>query len=213
MKSRVQRGGRTPSSGWEELRSVGGVDITAFYRAGPLRYDTGIEQGNDRGRGVDVGEGEARETMDIWTVAKELAMEGFRDPGPDHLNCAQAVVRFAAHGLGGDAESVTLARYMGGGSVGMGEMCGAVEGAVLGLGLRDYLSPKEHPAVDAPDKESLQELIRDFRTLFGSATCRGLTGQDISSPEGYESFKADPISRRCDDYVAWACDRLGSILA
>jgi C_GCAxxG_C_C family probable redox protein len=102
---------------------------------------------------------------------------------------------------------------MGGGSVGMGEMCGAVEGAVLALGLRDYLSPNEHASVDAADKESLQALIRDFRTLFGSATCRGLTGQDISSPEGYARFKADPISQRCEDYVAWACDRLGSILA
>ncbi len=160
-----------------------------------------------------MGESDARETMDDWAVAKQLAMEEFRDTGPGHLNCAQAVVRFAAHGLRGDPASVTFARYMGGGSVGMGEMCGAVEGAVLALGLRDYLSPNEHASVDAADKESLQALIRDFRTLFGSATCRGLTGQDISSLEGYARFKADPISQRCDDYVAWACDRLGSILA
>ena len=153
------------------------------------------------------------DVLDRWSEAKELAMAGFRDPGPTHLNCAQAVVQFAAHGLRGDPESIALARYMGGGSVGMGEMCGAVEGAVLALGLRDYLSLSEHPTIDLSDKERLQELIRDFRTLFGAATCRGLTGHDISTGEGYERFKAAPVSRRCDDYVEWVCDRLGSMLA
>lgn len=153
------------------------------------------------------------DALDRWSEAKERAMAGFRDPGPAHLNCAQAVVQFATHGLCGDPKSLALARYMGGGSVGMGEMCGAVEGAVLALGLRDYLSLSDHPTIDSADKEHLQELIRDFRTLFGAATCLGLTGHDISTGEGYERFKADPVSRRCDDYVAWVCDRLGAMLA
>lgn|GEM_PF-635930 len=152
------------------------------------------------------------DAVDRWNEAKELGMAEFRATGPDHLNCAQAVVRYAAHGLRADPESVALARYMGGGSVGMGEMCGAVEGAVMALGLRDYVSLPDHPTIDAADKESLQELIRDFRTLFGAATCRGLTGHDISTSEGYERFKAHPASRRCEDYVAWACDRLGPML-
>jgi len=151
--------------------------------------------------------------VDKWTEAKELAMAEFRDPGPAHLNCAQAVALFAAHGFGIDPAAVTVARYMGGGSVGMGEMCGAVEGAVLSLGLRDFFSSAEHPAIDPAEKDSLQAFIRDFRAQFGSTTCLGLTGQDISTKEGYDLFKADPISLRCEDYVAWACDRLGSMLA
>lgn len=151
--------------------------------------------------------------MDIWSEAKEVAMAAFRDPGPAHVNCAQAVVQFATHGLRLDAEAVAVARYMGGGSVGMGEICGAVEGAVVALGLRDYFCPADHPTIDPTEKEALQTLIRDFGDHFGSATCRGLTGHDISSKEGYETFKADPISKRCDDYVDWVCDRLGTILA
>ncbi|MHB0979217.1 MAG: C-GCAxxG-C-C family protein [Thermoleophilia bacterium] len=151
--------------------------------------------------------------VDRWTEAKEIAMAGFRDPGPAHLNCAQTVVQFAAHALRDDESAVTVARYMGGGSVGMGEICGAVEGAVLSLGLRDYFSLADRPAIDPGEKESLQALIRDFSTQFGSVTCRGLTGHDISTKEGYDRFKADPASQRCDDYVSWVCDRLGAMLA
>lgn len=149
---------------------------------------------------------------DRWTEAKEVAMAGFRDPGPMHLNCAQAVVSSAAHGFDLDPATVTLARYMGGGSVGMGEICGAVEGVVLSLGMRDYFAPAEHPGVDPEEKAALQALIRDFGDQFGSATCRGLTGHDISTKKGYDRFKADPVSERCDEYVAWACDRLRSLL-
>ncbi len=149
---------------------------------------------------------------DRWTEAKEVAMAGFRDPEAAHLNCAQAVVLFTAHGFGIDPATVALARYMGGGTVGMGEICGAVEGVVVSLGMRDYFEQAEHPAVDPQEKVALQALIRDFSEQFGSATCRGLTGHDISTKEGYDRFKADPVSQRCDDYVAWACDRLRSML-
>jgi C_GCAxxG_C_C family probable redox protein len=152
------------------------------------------------------------ETVDRWTEGKELAMAAFQDTGPDRLNCAQAVVLCAAHGLGYDEKAVAIARYMGGGSVGMGEMCGALEGAVVGLGLRDYFALADHPAVDATEKDALQALIRDFGARFGSAACRDLTGYDLSTKEGHDRFKADPVSKRCDDYVAWVCDRLGAML-
>ncbi len=117
-------------------------------------------------------------------------MARFRDPGSAPMNCAQTVVLFVSQCLGIDLQAITVARYMGGGSVGMGETCGAVEGAVTSLGLRDYFAPDEHPAMAPDDKQALQQLIRDFREEFGSATCRGLTGCDISSAEGYAPLQA-----------------------
>lgn len=150
--------------------------------------------------------------VDRWTEAKEVAMAAFRDPGPAHVNCAQAVVQFSVHAFQDDPDAVTVARYMGGGSVGMGATCGAIEGAVAALGLRDYFSPADHAGIDAGEKEALQALIRDFEEEFGSVACRGLTGFDISTPEGYALFRADPVSQRCDDFVSWVCDRLGSML-
>ncbi|MHB1343198.1 MAG: C-GCAxxG-C-C family protein [Thermoleophilia bacterium] len=150
--------------------------------------------------------------VDRWTEAKELAMAAFRDLGPAHVNCAEAVVKFSVHAFQDDPDAVTVARYMGGGSVGMGATCGAIEGAVTALGLRDYFSPADHAGIDAGEKAALQALIRDFEEEFGAVTCRGLTGFDISTPEGYALFRADPVSQRCDDFVSWVCDRLGSML-
>ena len=74
---------------------------------------------------------------DTVPAARAAALAGFADTGPDHLNCAQAVVRFAALLLGAREDSVVLARYMGGGMAGTGEVCGALSGAALSTGLRD----------------------------------------------------------------------------
>ncbi|MCJ7797235.1 MAG: C-GCAxxG-C-C family protein, partial [Thermoleophilia bacterium] len=155
---------------------------------------------------------EASMGTDTWQDAKDIAVTSFLDNGPAHLNCAQAVVVFAAHALQFDPKAVLAARYMGGGSVGMGHLCGALSGAILAPGLRDFFSGAEWPDRAAPDKGALQQLIRDFEAEFGTATCLGLTGHDISSKEGYRAFKQDKISKRCADYVAWTCDRLEPIL-
>jgi C_GCAxxG_C_C family probable redox protein len=163
------------------------------------------------GTGDDTRE-EASMGADTWQDAKDKAMAGFLDNGPAHLNCAQAAVAFAAFGLGLDPRLVLAARYMGGGSVGMGHLCGALSGAILAPGLRDFFAGAEWPDRAAPDKPALQQLIRDFEAEFGTATCLGLTGHDISSKEGYRVFKHDPIAKRCADYVAWVCDRLEPIL-
>jgi C_GCAxxG_C_C family probable redox protein len=144
--------------------------------------------------------------------SREAALAAFQDQSPEHLNCAQAVVLCAAVLQDQDPKVVALANYMGGGSVGMGQMCGAVAGAVLALGIRDYLAPDGKAGEVPENKKVLQQLIADFETEFGGLTCRGLTGHDMRTKEGYAKFKADPISEKCADYVAWVCDRLGPAL-
>ncbi len=76
---------------------------------------------------------------DTVLATEAAALAGFADMGPGRLNCAQVVVRFAAILLGAGEDSVVLARHMGGGMTGMGEVCGALSGTALSLGLRDQL--------------------------------------------------------------------------
>jgi C_GCAxxG_C_C family probable redox protein len=150
--------------------------------------------------------------VDSLSQSREAALAAFEDPGAHRLNCAQAVVAFVAGAIEEDHELVALAGYMGGGSVGMGQMCGALAGAVLALGARDYLGPgSQHPGI-ARNKAILQQLIRDFEGEFGRITCRELTGYDLSTKEAYARFKQDDVSRRCSDYVGWVCDQLGASL-
>jgi C_GCAxxG_C_C family probable redox protein len=147
-----------------------------------------------------------------WRPAKEAALAGFRDMGTGHLNCAQAVVRFAALGLGLDPDPVVVARYLGGGMVRLGQVCGALSGAAVSLGLRDLHFGLSWPDGTSPDTEKLQRLFRDFEAEFGATTCRGLVGYAITTSEGYQRFKDDDKYELCERYVAWTCDRLADIL-
>jgi len=67
-----------------------------------------------------------------------------------------------------------------------GDVCGAVAGAVMAIGLMKERSENM--------EESLQSLavVREFRRRFevemGTINCRELTGADLSTPEGIEQF-------------------------
>ena len=144
--------------------------------------------------------------------AKEAALAGFRDMGAGHLNCAQAVVHFASMVLGADPDSVVLARYFGGGMTRTGQVCGALSGAALSLGLRDRFRGLSWPDGASPDTEKLQQMFRRFEAEFGAMTCRGLIGYATDTPEGYSRFRAEGKYEACEGYVSWACDRVYDIL-
>ena len=146
-------------------------------------------------------------------AARAAALAGFADTGPGHLNCAQAVVRFTALLLGAGEDSVVLARYMGGGMAGMGEVCGALSGAVLSAGLRDQHRGFSS-ADDAPSaaKEPLQQLFRRFEAEFGATACRALIGYPLDSAQAFERFRAEGKHRTCEAYVSWTCDQMADIL-
>jgi C_GCAxxG_C_C family probable redox protein len=144
--------------------------------------------------------------------AKAAALKGFRDTGSGHLNCAQAVVRCASIVLGADQDSAVLARYFGGGITRMGEVCGALSGAALSLGLRDRCRGLDWPDGTSPDSEKLQQLFRGFEAEFGALTCRALVGYGTGTREGYAKFRAEDKYASCEAYVSWVCDQLLDIL-
>jgi len=145
--------------------------------------------------------------------AKADALARFKDTGPDHLNCAQAVVRFAVLTLGLDEDLVTVARYFGGGIAGTGEACGALTGAAMSLGMRDMDLAAESADLRPRTTQELQALVSGFAQEFGCTRCRDLTGFDLSTPEGHEEFAVSEARIRCADYVSWVCDRLVPLLA
>ncbi len=145
-------------------------------------------------------------------AAREVALAGFADTGSGHLNCAQAVVRFASLLLDAGEDSVVLARYFGGGMTRMGEVCGALSGAALSVGLRDRCRGLTWPDGLSPDTEKLQELFRRFEAEFGATTCRQLVGYVTDTAQGYDRFKDEDKYASCASYVAWVCDQLQDLL-
>jgi len=97
------------------------------------------------------------------------------------FNCSQAVFSAYATQLGIDDETVLkLAAPFGGGVARQGEVCGAVTGALMALGLGRGNATLEN-------KEENYSIANDFISRFqekhGTILCRDLIGYDLSKPD------------------------------
>jgi C_GCAxxG_C_C family probable redox protein len=100
-------------------------------------------------------------------------------------NCSQSVFSAFAPQFGFDRETaLKLASPFGGGVARRGELCGAVTGALLALGLA---RGADKPA----GKEEIYRLSQEFMRLFeekhGAILCRDLIACDINTPSGYQA--------------------------
>jgi C_GCAxxG_C_C family probable redox protein len=101
--------------------------------------------------------------------------------------CSQAVLCGFCEGLGMDQHTaLKVASGFGGGMGRMGEVCGAVTGAFIVLGLHDWKAAT--PSMDEKNKvsERVRAFTQEFKKLHGSIGCNELIGCDLSTPEGYK---------------------------
>jgi C_GCAxxG_C_C family probable redox protein len=100
-------------------------------------------------------------------------------------NCAQAILSTFSEQFGLERSlALRLAQGFGAGMGQKGNICGAVTGAYMVLGLSQRIStdsPRE--SLDAT-YELVREFDRRFKVLHGSVSCRDLTGYDLSTPDG-----------------------------
>jgi C_GCAxxG_C_C family probable redox protein len=102
-----------------------------------------------------------------------------------NYNCSQSVFVAFAIPLGLDRQvALKLASPFGGGVARQGEICGAVTGALLVLGL---LRGAESPAGKDEIYRLSQEFMGLFREKHGTLLCRNLIDCDISTPAGHQS--------------------------
>ena len=131
--------------------------------------------------------------------AEELFKEGY--------NCAQAVFCAYCEDYGMDFETgLKLSSPMGGGMGRLREVCGAVSGLFLLVGLKDgYTSP-----TDTESKKELyaniQTLAKKFEEEFGSIICKELLGlpEKENSPEPTKRDEKFYHKRPCVEQVKFA---------
>lgn len=107
----------------------------------------------------------------------------------NNFNCAQAVFTTFATELGMDEElALKLATQFGGGAR-KGEMCGAVSGALMVLGLKYG----HCHADDNEEKQNAYRIAEDFMNRFiaekGTVVCKELLGYDLTKEEDMEKIK------------------------
>jgi C_GCAxxG_C_C family probable redox protein len=130
----------------------------------------------------------------------------------DGYSCSQAVLAAFARDLGLEHEAaLKLASAFGGGIGRRGDVCGAVSGALMALGLA-----LGHSGNDDASKDATVELVRSFLERFeaahGSVTCRTLIGHS-DSPEGRQKARdAGVFQSICPALVADAARLVSSVL-
>lgn len=135
------------------------------------------------------------------------------------LNCSQSVVAVFAEALGFDKEAMLRAASpFGGGTCRMREMCGAVTGALMCLGLAIGSDTGDKEKRDALYKAG-QKFAAMFRRENGSVICRELLGlvpmgqgealaaskqadphqasESASAPRTQEYYKSRPCPDKC----------------
>jgi C_GCAxxG_C_C family probable redox protein len=121
------------------------------------------------------------------TSPSETAVVRFRQ----NLNCAQAVFSVFAPQFGPNEETaLKLASPFGGGMARQGQVCGAVTGALLALGLgRGGATPAKKEEANRLG----QAFIRRFEEKHGTLLCRELISSDLSTPEGWQRAKENGV--------------------
>ncbi len=117
-------------------------------------------------------------------------------------NCAQAVVVAFGDVTGlPDGFSARFASSFGGGMGRMREVCGAVSGMLMVLGLLyGYEDPGEQDCHKKAHYQAVQELAEAFREACGSIVCREILKNPPSDP--------NPTPRTAEFYAQRPCARM-----
>ena len=140
----------------------------------------------------------------------EKAVELFRERG---WNCAQSVAGAFCDATGMDMDTAKrISAPFGGGMGRLREVCGAMSGALMAMGL---LCAPEDPADRAAKAEHyamVQEFARRFRERNGSLYCRDLLQSADTRPTPSERTEQFYRTRPCERIIRSAAEILDEML-
>ncbi|NHK32650.1 MAG: C_GCAxxG_C_C family protein [Asgard group archaeon] len=130
--------------------------------------------------------------------AKEYFASGY--------NCAQAVLRSVLEekNLFFDQVPIVAAGF-GGGISRRGEICGALTGAVMAIGMLTFQNDVDVSKHKALTYEKVAEFINKFNEFHDTPICNELIGFDIRDPEAREKGNEEGVFREiCPKFVETA---------
>ena len=129
------------------------------------------------------------------------------------FSCSQAVLSAFSESFGLVRRmALKISQPFGGGVAHRGEMCGAVSGALMVIGLKLGRTTAE----DIPAKERTYEMvsrfIQEFENRRGSIICKELLGYDLGSSEEYKKVEQEGLFETlCPQFVESAADILSDL--
>ncbi|MGZ7206266.1 MAG: C-GCAxxG-C-C family protein [Halobacteriota archaeon] len=117
--------------------------------------------------------------------------------------CSQAALSVFApdYGLGQDT-ALRIAQGFGAGMARTDDVCGAVAGAVMVIGLRYGAIQADDCAAREKTYSVIGEFIREFSKRNGTVSCTALLGYDLSDPrQRTEAHESGAVPARCPGFV------------
>ena len=141
----------------------------------------------------------------------EIALDYFRK----NLNCCQSTLLAFSDVIGLDEQkALDIAGGYGSGA-GTGELCGAINGAIMTLGLLTPIDKAEPLASKRRTMALAKELQSRFQERFGYLRCKDLLG----NAAGFEATDATPaakamgLTKHCEIMVVTAVEIVEQMLA
>lgn len=140
----------------------------------------------------------------------EKALELFSS----NFNCSQSVFAAFAPDFGIDEElALKLATSFGGGARN-GEICGAVSGALMVLGLKYGHFQSDNNEQKSRAYDIAVEFTKRFKEANNSIVCRDLLGYDLTIPEDMACIKEKNLFKDiCPKMIMSAVEVLEGVLA
>jgi len=130
-------------------------------------------------------------------------------------NCAQAVLYSFCDDLGFDKNSaLKLACGFGAGMARKQEVCGALTGGIIALGLKHGRGEAQDRMPTEATYRKVRELMSRFESKHGTCICRTLLeGCDLNTPDGQRSFKENNLlNKTCKGCVKTVVETVEEIL-
>jgi len=119
------------------------------------------------------------------------------------FTCSQAVLSVFAEGFGLDRETaLRISQGFGAGIAYTDNICGALAGAIMVIGLRHGRVRADDTAAKEKTYAVVNGFLREFETNHGSVACTGLLGYNLSDPQQVAEVKKNKVvMARCPAFV------------
>jgi C_GCAxxG_C_C family probable redox protein len=119
------------------------------------------------------------------------------------FTCSQAVLSVFAEDFGLDRETaLQISQGFGAGIAYTDDICGALSGAVMVIGLRYGRIRADDTAAKEKTYAVVREFLREFKVRHGSVACTGLLGNNLSDPQQVLEVKKNKVvMARCPAFV------------
>jgi C_GCAxxG_C_C family probable redox protein len=154
---------------------------------------------------VEAGANHKEKSQQIKSAAS-LHQDGFR--------CSQALLGAYSEELGLNKEvAMKIATGFGAGICRQGDVCGAITGAVMVIGLKYGQTNLEDEKAKDVTYYLVEEFIERFKSRHKYTNCRELSECDLSTPEGSRRFRDEKINQTvCNKFIEDAAEILNELL-